>query len=116
MCFPVLIVFTNMSSVQMPRPVFLSGVRLKAYEIPHGPEYAVLVALPAHIHGPAPNVAGVATGMVSGCPDNLRDMSGSGPFAPIFSGVWQSWHPAALTRYSPRLTRSSGDCAALCDP
>ena len=27
MCFPVFMAFKNMSSVQMPRPVFLSGVR-----------------------------------------------------------------------------------------
>src|ERR687897_104220 len=29
-------------------------------------------------------------------------MSGSGPFAPIFAGVWQSWQPMAVTRYLPR--------------
>jgi hypothetical protein len=39
-------------------------------------------------------------------------MSGSGPFGPIFAGVWQSWHPIDDTRYSPRLTRSAGDIPA----
>jgi len=31
-------------------------------------------------------------------------MSGSGPFAPIVHGVWQSWQPEVVTRYSPRAT------------
>src|SRR5689334_4025356 len=34
-------------------------------------------------------------------------MSGSGPFSPIFQGVWQSLHPAVLTMYLPRATRSA---------
>ena len=29
-------------------------------------------------------------------------MSISGPFGPIFQGVWQSWHPMMSTRYLPR--------------
>src|ERR1700682_483711 len=33
-------------------------------------------------------------------------MSRSGPVGPIFSGVWQSLQPVALTRYSPRLARA----------
>src|SRR5262245_42416220 len=34
----------------------------------------------------------------------MRLMSGSGPFGPIFTGVWQSWHADVLTRYLPRST------------
>ena len=41
----------------------------------------------------------------SGCPDSIRAMSGSGPFGPIFSGVWQSLQPPMVTRYLPRSTR-----------
>jgi hypothetical protein len=40
--------------------------------------------------------------MFSGWPDNIRDISGSGPVGPIFAGVWQSWHPAVSTMYLPR--------------
>ena len=40
--------------------------------------------------------------MSAGCPVNARDMSGSGPRAPIFQGVWQSWHAMISTRYLPR--------------
>src|SRR5688572_30635930 len=35
-------------------------------------------------------------------------MSGSGPVGPIFHGVWQSLHPATVTRYLPRATLSAG--------
>jgi hypothetical protein len=35
----------------------------------------------------------------------MRLMSGSGPFAPIFKGVWQSWQAAIDTKYRPRSTR-----------
>ena len=34
-------------------------------------------------------------------------MSGSGPFGPIFHGVWQSLQPPNETRYSPRTTRAA---------
>src|SRR6266853_4357387 len=37
-----------------------------------------------------------------GWPDRPRARSGSGPFGPILSGVWQSEHAAALTMYRPR--------------
>ena len=31
--------------------------------------------------------------MAAGCPESMRVMSGSGPFAPTFHGVWQSLQP-----------------------
>ena len=34
-------------------------------------------------------------------------MSGSGPAAPIFHGVWQSLQPATVTRYLPRAALSA---------
>jgi hypothetical protein len=34
----------------------------------------------------------------------MRDMSGSGPFGPIFTGVWQSWQAEVETMYLPRST------------
>ena len=45
-------------------------------------------------------------GNESGCPESIRDMSGSGPLAPIFKGVWQSLQPPTVTRYLPRSTRA----------
>ncbi|MGE3508385.1 MAG: hypothetical protein AB7N65_05830 [Vicinamibacterales bacterium] len=77
----------NMSSVQMPRPVFTSGVRLAVKLTPQGPECAVLVGVEATIHSGDVTRAGVVMTNCSGWPDNIRDMSGSGPFGPIFSGV-----------------------------
>src|SRR4249919_2250089 len=40
--------------------------------------------------------------MSAGCPDSIRDMSGSGPLSPILNGVWQSLQTAIVTRYLPR--------------
>jgi hypothetical protein len=42
------------------------------------------------------------TDAVAGCPDNIRVLSGAGPFAVIIFGVWQSPHPPYSTRYLPR--------------
>src|SRR4029077_11767291 len=42
--------------------------------------------------------------MSAGCPDSIRDMSGSGPLSPILNGVWQSLQTAIVTRYLPRAT------------
>src|SRR5205823_5471074 len=67
----------------------------------HGPANAVLVAAPAHSHGPFGFGAGGIT-RCSGCPLSIRDVSGSGPFGPIFNGVWQSLQLPIVTRYSPR--------------
>src|SRR5438045_2122739 len=72
--------------------------------MPHGPANAVLVAAPDHNHGPCGFDAGSAP-ICSGCPDRNRVMSGSGPFAPILNGVWQSLQPITLTRYLPRSIR-----------
>src|SRR5262252_9145798 len=69
--------------------------------MPHGPENAVFVAAPAQSHGPRGGTA-LSAPICSGWPDRKRDMSGSGPLGPIFSGVWQSLQPTALTRYLPR--------------
>ena len=55
----------------------MSGVRLAAKEMPHGPANAVLVAAVAAIHGPLPRLGGVDTDSVSGWPDSARDMSGA---------------------------------------
>ena len=63
---PVRIALTNMSSVQIPRPVLTSGVRFAAYEMPHGPENAVLVSAAAHNQGPLPRFGGVPIAIVSG--------------------------------------------------
>jgi hypothetical protein len=35
-------------------------------------------------------------------------MSGSGPFAPIFIGVWQSLQDMIATRYLPRAAAPAG--------
>ena len=97
----------KISSVQMPMPVFRSGVRLAAKLTPHGPENAVFVTAPAHPHLSA-SARGVSITTCCGWPESARLMSGSGPFGPIFQGVWQSLQPPIVTRYSPRLI-----CACL---
>ena len=45
-----------------------------------------------------PPIGVVVTLRLSGCPDSMRDMSGSGPCSPILNGVWQSLQPAVETR------------------
>jgi hypothetical protein len=51
-----------------------------------------------------------ATSVITGRPElrrsTPRSSSGSGPFGPIFNGVWQSLQPVTLTRYW-RLLRQS---------
>ena len=109
MCLPDWSAFTNNSSVQTPRPVFGSGVRLAAYDTPHGPLHAVRCSFVWTIHElPGSCLAAAITPTLSGCPDNILLISGSGPFGPIFFGVWQSWQPPPTTSISPR---SIGDCA-----
>ena len=87
-----------MSSVQSPSPVSLSGVRFAVKLTPHGPAKAVLVAAPSHSHGPGGSAGGAGIFRSAGCPVSARVMSGSGPFGPIFSGVWQSLQPIVVTR------------------
>src|SRR5512140_480878 len=41
----------------------------------------------------------------------MRVMLGSGPFGPIFHGVWQSLQPPRVTRYLPRSTGLAACCA-----
>src|ERR1051326_7971672 len=55
------------------------------------------------IHGPFEG-GGAGSFSDSGCPDSRRETSGSGPFGPIFFGVWQSPQPMLWTRYRPRST------------
>src|ERR1700674_4237355 len=57
-CLPLRIVLTKLSSVQLPIPVTLSGVRFVVNDTPHGPDHAVFVALidvaqPSGSFGPA---------------------------------------------------------------
>src|SRR5581483_11063010 len=69
--------------------------------MPHGPAKAVSVAVPCQFHSLL-GLGGAESFMLSGCPESMRDMSGSGPFGPIFSGVWQSLQEAMVTKYLPR--------------
>jgi hypothetical protein len=57
-CRPVRIVLMNISSLQSPRPVPLSGVRFAVKLTPHGPAKAVLVPAPIQTHGLAPSEGG----------------------------------------------------------
>lgn len=58
---------TNIASVQIPRPVFWSGVRLAVNETPHGPAHAVFVAEVTACHRPlAGSVGGGDIFTVSG--------------------------------------------------
>jgi hypothetical protein len=45
MCLPLRMALTNISSVQMPSPVFWSGVKFAANDTPHGPLHAVSVGV-----------------------------------------------------------------------
>ena len=42
----------------------------------------------------------------------MRLISGSGPAGPSFHGVWQSLHPATVTRYLPRASLSASRSSA----
>jgi hypothetical protein len=81
--------------------VLWSGVRFAEYETPQGPPNAELVPRPDQIHGPD-GAGGGGTFIDSGWPESMRVMSGSGPFGPIFIGVWQSLQDMMSTRYFPR--------------
>src|SRR5215510_13155563 len=43
-------------------------------------------------------------------------MSASGPFCPIFFGVWQSWQPPPITSFFPRSTWDRAGAAAGVSP
>src|SRR4051812_17469822 len=103
MCLPLRIVSMNICSVHWPRPVLLSGVRFAVKEMPHGPDQDVNVIELAAIHG-ASSFGPRVILMDSGWPESMRSMSGSGPFGPIFVGVWQSLQADVDTMYFPRST------------
>src|SRR3982751_5146546 len=110
-CLPRRIVFRKICSVQMPMPLMVSGVKFAAYVTPQGPANAVLVALPAHTQSPCASTSGLISFTFCGCPESMRDMSGSGPWGPIVMGVWQSLQPVMDTRYRPRSTETLLDDA-----
>src|SRR5215217_9375074 len=78
--------------------------------MPHGPDHAVVVAIPDTTQGPLGGGGGGRV-MLAWWPDRRSDMSGSGPLAPIFVGVWQSSQPMAFTRYLPRATEPPAGAA-----
>src|SRR6185503_15302651 len=86
--------------------------------MPHGPLHAVNVGVVTIIHGaPGAGSGGVVILTSCGWPASAMLMSGSGPFGPIFFGVWQSWQPAIVTRYLPRssvLCDAAGIAGAAC--
>src|SRR4030095_4075069 len=92
-------------SVQSPRPVSLSGVRLAVKLTPHGPAHAVMVPAATIAHGPGGTAGAGGIFRSDGCPLSRREKSISGPLGPTFHGVWQSLQPPIPTRYSPRSTR-----------
>src|SRR5688572_8108327 len=102
----------NISSVQSPRPVSLSGVRLAVKLTPHGPDQAVMVPEAFIAHGPAGSAGAGGIFRSAGWPLSRREKSCSGPFGPILHGVWQSLQPPNQTRYSPRATRPPSPAAA----
>src|SRR5688572_13593077 len=110
MCRPVRIVSRKLRNVHLPRPVSGSGVRLAVKLTPQGPDHAVLVAAAVMTHGPAEG-GGSGSSIFSGWPDSMRLMSGSGPAAPIFHGVWQSLQTEVITRYLPRATLPAASVA-----
>src|SRR5690348_15827412 len=105
-------VSVKLRTVHLPSPVSRSGVRLAVKLTPHGPAQAVLVAAKAFCHGPSGIFGAGGSTRPSGCPDNMRSMSGFGPSAVIFHGVWQSLHAAMVTRYLPRASTSLAPTAA----
>src|SRR5881396_2422763 len=96
-CLPVRSALANISGVQVPRPVALSGVRLGAKLTPHPPTQAVrsLFVTAPHLLGAMSPAGTAANFSFAGCPDRSRFVSGS-PAGVL--GVWQSLHPANVTR------------------
>src|SRR4051812_26880430 len=96
----------NISGVQLPSPVVLSGVRFMAKLTPHGPAQAPrwLLASVPHLSGANSPFGTVGSLSADGLPDSSLDMSGSGPLGPNFFGVWQSLQPPTVVKYLPRST------------
>src|SRR4029450_7667490 len=109
---PVRIACMNVACVHLPRPVSASGVRFAVKLTPHAPDHAVFVCAPATTHGPGGNFAGCAITMLSGCPESMRLMSGSGPAGPTCHGVWQSLQALVVTKYLPRAILAASPSAA----
>src|SRR3982751_4478485 len=105
----------NCFAVQRPSPVSGSDVRLAVKLTPHGPAHAVFVADETTSQGSAGSLGTAGITSASGWPESIRLASGSGPLAPIFSGVWQSPQAPVVTRYSPRLTAGEGSAACAVD-
>src|SRR5689334_13428380 len=106
---PVRSALMKSASEYFPMPVSISGVRLAVKLVPNGPLQAVSVIAPDIPHGGGGGGAG-GIGILSGCPESILVISCSGPWAPIFQGVWQSLQLAIVTRYFPR---SIGDIEAV---
>src|ERR1700704_2256171 len=78
-CLPVRSALMNISGVQLPRPVALSGVRLGAKLTPHPPTQAVrwLLVIAPHLPGAmSPAGTGVSFSL-AGCPERSRLVSSS---------------------------------------
>src|ERR1043166_8760809 len=96
--------FMNISGVQLPNPVALSGLRFIAKLTPHGPAHAPRWLFARVPHGPkSPGGTGGILSM-DALPDSSLLISGSGPFGPNFFGVWQSLQPPTRVKYFPRST------------
>src|SRR2546425_12902258 len=88
-CLPLRRAVTNISSVQLPRPVALSEVRFIAKLTPHGPTQAPrwLFTTVRYLSGAMRPAGTGANFSVEGFPESSRAMSGSGPLGPSFFGV-----------------------------
>src|SRR5512140_1676984 len=84
--------------------------------MPHGPDHAVRSQEAVAIQGPPGSLGGAGRTSFSECPESVREKSGSGPWGPIFLGVWQSWQPMIRARYLPCSMAGSGAAGALALP
>src|SRR5262245_56404525 len=83
-----------------PQAGVLVGREISRVSDTQGPVHAVMPEVAAN-HGPGFRSAG-GNWRFSGCPESMRDKSGTGPLSVILSGVWQSLQPPKATRYLPR--------------
>ena len=74
------------------------GVRLAVKLTPHGPDQAVRSPLVLATQVSFAAAGASPTGTSAGCPMKARVMSGSGPWAVIIFGVWQSWQAPTTVR------------------
>src|SRR5262245_51797189 len=74
--------------------------------MPQGPANAVLLLEPTQPHGPS-SLGGGGITSFCGWPDKARVISGSGPFGPIFMGVWHAWQSWLSTSRLPRASSFS---------